>query len=127
MLKANKTQMRGRDLRDFWSDFKKVDWRSFRDADLPRERRNSAILVAVGAAAAGAALMYLLDPGHGGLHRSSARERLTQWYLSGRGQLDHGWRRLQSESPSFDLTAKDRSPDAPTDTHDRTPREEAAT
>lgn len=79
--------------------------------DHDAERRNSAMLAAVGAAAVGAALMYFFDPARGKSRRSSARERLNQWYLSGRGQLDHGWRQLQSESPSFDLG--------------RTPREEA--
>ncbi len=80
----------------------------------------------MGAAAVGAAFMYFFDPEHGESRRSSARERLAHWYLSGRGQLDHGWRQLQSESPSFHLTEKGGSGDEPLDTPRRTPPEEAA-
>lgn len=94
--------------------------------DHEAERRNSGMFAAVGAAAVGAAFMYFFDPEHGESRRSSARERLKQWYLSGRGQLDHGWRQLQSESPGFDLAEKVRSGGDPADTHNRTPHGETA-
>ncbi len=94
--------------------------------DRDAERRNSAMFAAVGAAAVGAAFMYFFDPEQGESRRSSARDRLRQWYLSGRGQLDHGWRQLQSESSSFDLIEKARSGGDPGDTHNRTPHGETA-
>ncbi len=123
MLKANASRARDLDLKDFRSAFKNVDWKSFRNADFrgtkdvvkhmrrdhDTERRNGAMVTAVGAAAVGAALMYFFDPGHGESRRSVAGVRLKHWYLSGRGQIDHGWRQLQSESRSFDLTEKGRS------------------
>lgn len=125
MLKAIASQVKALHLQDFRGAPKKVRGDLLRRA-CDAERRNGAMLAAVGAAAAGAVVMYFLDPGTGGSRRSWARERLTHWYLRGRGQLDQGWRRLQSESPSFDLTENGGSGDAGLDVPRRTPPEEAA-
>ncbi len=140
MLKANAAKAKDLDRQDLKSAFKDVDPSAIFAAgagvfegmkhlrrDHDAERRNSAMFAAVGAAAVGAAFMYFFDPAHGESRRSSARERLKQWYLSGRGQLDHGWRQLQSESPSFDLTEKGRSGGSPEETRGWAPREEIVT
>ena len=142
VLRANLSKVKDLDLDDRMRAYKDVAWKSFRDIrvrgakdaaegmrrmrrDPAAGRRDSLILAAVGAAI-GAAFMYFWDPTAGNERRSSARERFKRWYLSGRGQLDHAWRQLQSQSPAFDLTEKPRTGDDPGDAHDRSSREATA-
>ena len=142
MLRTNAAKMKDLDLDDLESTIKDVDWKSFRDVqvrsakdavegikhmrrDPAAERRNGLVLAAVGAVI-GAVLMYFFDPGNGSSLRSSARERVKRWYLSGRGQLDHNWRELQTEGRDFDLTEKAPTDGEPLDPPGRASRQEAA-
>lgn len=142
MLRTNAAKVKDLDLDDLKGTFKDVDWKSFRDVqvrsakdavegikhmrrDPAAERRDGMMLAAVGAAI-GAALMYFFDPRNGALRRSSVRERVKRWYLSGRGQLDHNWRELQSEGRGFDLTETARTDGEPMDPPGRASRQEAA-
>lgn len=125
MLKAIASQVKALHLQDFRGASKRVRGDLMRRA-CDAERRKSAMFAAVGAAAVGAVVMYFFDPGIGESRRSWARERLTHWYLSGRGQLDHGWRQLQSESPSFHLTENGGSGDDRLDAPRSTLPDEAA-
>ncbi len=143
VLRTNAAKVKDLDPADLKGAFNDVDWKAFRDVqvrgakdavegikrmrrDDAAERRNGVMLAAVGAAI-GAALMYFLDPGNGRSRRSSAGERVKRWYLRGRGQLDHSWRELQSESRSFDLTEKARTDGEPLDAPGQASRQEAST
>ncbi len=141
MIRTNAAKAKGLDLDELKRTLKEVDWKSFRDVqvrsakdavegikDMRRdpgaERRKGMLLAAVGAAI-GAALMYFFDRRNGGSRRSSVRERVKRWYLSGRGQLDHNWRELQSEGRGFDLAEKARTNGEPLDSPGRASRHEA--
>lgn len=142
VLRTNLSRVKDLDLDDRMRAYKNVAWKSFRDTwvrgaidaaegmrrvrrDPAAGRRDGFMLAAVGAAI-GAGLMYFCDPTAGTSRRSSARVRFKRWYLSGRGQLDQAWRRLQSESPAFDLTEKPLTVGDPGDGHDRPSREATA-
>ncbi len=123
MLKANASQVKDLDLKDLKSVFERMKHMGRGDN---AHRPNTAMLAAVGAAAVGATFMYFFDPAHGESRRSSARERVTQWHLSGRGRLDHGRRQRPSESPSVDLSEEGRSAGDPEDMRGRTPSDGTA-
>lgn len=122
MLRTNAARVKDMDFDDLKGTLKDVDWKAFRDAQVrtakgavkdikqmrrdPAAERRSGMMLAAGGIAIGAVLMYLFDPRNGGSRRSSVRERVKRWYLSGRGQLDHSWRELQAEGRGFDVADK---------------------
>lgn len=129
MLRTNAARVKDLDLDDLRGTVKDVDWKGFRDAQVrtakdaikdlkqmrrdPAAERRSGMMLAVAGAAIGAVLMYLFDPRNGSSRRSSVRARVKRWYLSGRGQLDHNWRELQSQGRGFDVADKARTDGEP--------------
>ncbi|HEU5288016.1 MAG TPA: hypothetical protein VFV20_06400 [Candidatus Limnocylindria bacterium] len=132
MLRANAARAKDLDLDDLKGTLRDLDWKSFRDVQLrgakdavegirhmrrdpAAQRRNGVMLAAVGVAI-GAALMYLFDPRNGSSRRSSVRERVKGWYLSGRGRLDRDRREARAGGHHVDPVENARTDGQPLDT-----------